>query len=57
MKKLIIIGLLTVFTAACTQPGIEEDLTAHGTEKSKSVNSKGSSAENDIEDDLDISEN
>ncbi len=60
MKKLVIMAFLATLYAygvACTAPEISTDeYETHGTEKSKSVNSKGSSTENDLEDELDNTE-
>ena len=57
MKKLVMIGLLAVFAVACTKPETNSnELEEYGTPKDKAVNSKGSSTENDLEDELDDTE-
>ena len=57
MKKIVLMALLAAFTAACATPDINEDTEAYGTDKSKSVNSKGDSQDHELEDELDITEN
>ena len=49
MKKLVIIGLLAAFTIGCTRPEINQEIEVNGTDKDKSVNSKGDGSEYDLD--------
>ena len=56
MKKLVIIGLVAVFSVGCTAPEMNQDIEAYGIDKDKAVNTKGDGSEYDLEDELDNSE-